>query len=591
MSRLSRNSEGPGPQRIAAVQHIAGAWRVVIADVGSGRATLVDAQSVREAGAQESLGRLLKDQRVERIVRVAPGAETIARTLPIPEGAPEAVGAALRLLAEAELPDSLPPHRRAAGAAEGAGRSRSALVVGWNGTAAQPLAAGIPEFWTAPVAALSILRSGGGYAACAEPASGSISVVASGPDRTIARVLREDNAPSAWDRAVHAAIMDTLRAAGIEIATRSGPAPEVLLDVDSLLALKDRVRGWKDESRWVADYAACIGAVLLAGSPDPLVRPLAEMTASGRAVKEPLPERVATWLSERRHAYAAAAIAAGIILVAPLGFAAARLGVLNAKSAGLTEALQSRQETAARAALYAQLEQVRWPMTKLMADVAGATPVGVVLDECRIAVDQGLTIRGSAENSDQLYTLQKNLSATRVFKDVVIPRYDGTSRGVEFELSAAVASPSTVSRPAEDFAAAPLAVRLYGAGASNTAPPVAPRGRETREAAHISRGAENAPARGPAHGAENAPPTARPTEDNSRRPAAADKDEVPPPLSDEEIAKMDKNTAMKEWVRRRTYPQTHPKLEPEVKQRLEEEAAKAKAQMDKAKAAETGGAP
>jgi hypothetical protein len=66
------------------------------------------------------------------------------------------------------------------------------------------------------------------------------------------------------------------------------------------------------------------------------------------------------------------------------------------------------------------------------------------------------------------------------------------------------------------------------------------------------------------------------------RPAASPPGEAPPPLTDEQIAKMDKPVATKEWVNRKTFPQKNPTLDAATKSRLEEEVRKLREQMDKA---------
>ena len=83
----------------------------------------------------------------------------------------------------------------------------------------------------------------------------------------------------------------------------------------------------------------------------------------------------------------------------------------------------------------------------------------------------------------------------------------------------------------------------------------------------------------------------RRSEGESRRPQTADSDALPAPLTDDQIAKMDFTTAMREWSTRKKYVQTHPKLDAGDKTRLDDEVTKTKARMDEAKkAASEGGA-
>lgn len=57
-------------------------------------------------------------------------------------------------------------------------------------------------------------------------------------------------------------------------------------------------------------------------------------------------------------------------------------------------------------------------------------------------------------------------------------------------------------------------------------------------------------------------------------------------MKDEQIAKMEKVTAMKEMVTRRTYPQKNPSLDASTKRRLEDEVTKL---QERIKALNAGG--
>jgi hypothetical protein len=74
----------------------------------------------------------------------------------------------------------------------------------------------------------------------------------------------------------------------------------------------------------------------------------------------------------------------------------------------------------------------------------------------------------------------------------------------------------------------------------------------------------------------------RPREDSSPRPSA---DELPAPVAQADIDKMDSNTAMKGWTSRRRYIQKTPSLDASTKQRLEDEIQKLRERQQKANAA------
>jgi hypothetical protein len=70
--------------------------------------------------------------------------------------------------------------------------------------------------------------------------------------------------------------------------------------------------------------------------------------------------------------------------------------------------------------------------------------------------------------------------------------------------------------------------------------------------------------------------------DLSPKPVAAP-GSAPAPISDADIAAMDRTTAIKEWTTRKTAA-SKPGVDPAIKQRLEDEASKCKARFDQTRA-------
>jgi hypothetical protein len=139
-----------------------------------------------------------------------------------------------------------------------------------------------------------------------------------------------------------------------------------------------------------------------------------------------------------------------------------------------------------------------------------------------------------------------------------------------------VASPFINAAPAEDYVSQPLAVRLYGEGASNT---------------NWDAKADSQPSARPVR-AERRPSGDDKSDDSKAddgpeapsRPSGSTATEVPPAVTDDQIKAMDFNTSMKAWVTRKTTLSKDKTLDQATKDRLTAEIEKLKAQMDAEKA-------
>lgn len=590
---------GPGltsatPAVAAALHRQGGKWRLVVVANRTG-VSLVEARTLEN---QSGLAELLTQHKVTRLVRVAPAGETVARCASVPAGTSDELGAAASLLAEAQLPESIAAHRRAAGIVPNgeATGGRMALLVGWQGDAEKPLSEEIEETWTTPAAALSTLRQGKGASAVyADAGEGSMSMLVFGDSKSVARVLVEE-APTAnaFARAVTGVVGETCSAVGAPSPGTPMNSYGVVLSLDpgSMSAVSSAVQGVPDQKQWFDQYGIALGAAMIALSKDPLVRPLATMLSSAPVKRQAPPERVVTWLSRPRNAWGLLAAAIVLVLLGPLVVAQARLAILQGKSRGLGDIKQERVESARRLAMYAQFERQnsRWPMTKLLADISAAIPREVTADSIRLGTDQGLAISGTAKTSDKLDEMLTNLNRTKLLGNVKLNRVEASSSGQEFELTADVLNPYAKATGLDDYGAKPLAEWLYGPGASNTATPI---NKSTREASSPVRDSPRAAARandrperadradrgngdrGERSGSRSSEAPSRPSSSTS---ASAD---PPPPLSDDDIKKMDKPTAMKAWVERVNYPKVHSNLDGTTKARLDEEAQKLKEQFQK----------
>ena len=597
MTRLATNGNGHRA-RLAALHGAGGAWRLVVieqAGGAGGRARVLRAQTVRSedgAGVRDAM----QQAGVERLVRVAPAEQTVCRVQPAQVGDPEQTAAAMALIAEAELSGVAPRWRIAAGLIDDPGGQGEglALLTAWRegGAGAAPAQVHPGEFWTTEIAALAALRGGAGQLAlAARRASGVVSVLASGPRATVARTVREANdTPDGWRAAVIAAAEETCGQVGAEVdAGEIDPqAALVWLDTTALDALRGRVQGLGSGQAWLNEYGVALGAALLAASDDPARAPLAQLRAYAPVQRRRIAERVVEVVSSPRRASVVLAVSLALIVLMPLVVAWGRVALLEAGAERAAGFEDERRALARQAALYEQLERSRLPMTRLLADVSGATPPHVVIDRLRLSRDQGLTLEGrvhvvrdegpaaAPDNPQELVTaLERNLAATGVFGGIRVNRSEVSAGSVQFEITARVDRPHANPKPAIDFAERSLAQWLYGERGDNTARPVALSEPLRAERPGSSRRAES--------GAAGAEPREASREASSRRPdgeGSASRDGIPAELTDAEIEAMDLSTARRTMVGRMT-ARNRAEVDEGTRARLNDEISRLQAHIAK----------
>jgi Tfp pilus assembly protein PilN len=546
---------------VLAVHAAGGRWSLVV--VRPEGPTLVESASGDGDGIA-ALSAAMERHRVDRVVRVAPARESIVKGVQVAPSAPAEALAALSLMAEAQLPETLPAFRRGYGLVPDVGREggRLGLLTAWR--APVPDGPAVPvEFetdWTTEAVSLAFLRgSEAGIAGRADEATGLVTLVGAGSKGVVVRSLIERAEDGASLRA-------RARALASEAAVAVGCA-EPLMTPGGLLLPAWRlssgvIAGAPAEAEWLDRHGLALGAALAACAGEES-RPLVSLRERAEVQRRTVWSVAAEVLGDRRRAALALAAAVALLLAGPWALAGIRLAVLGAKSEGLTERVKELDQAGRREAMYRQMESSRWPMTKLLADFSRAAPVGVTVEALSISPDQGLSVQGRADSQETLNTLLETLNATRVFTSARINRLESAVSGVAFQLTAGVSNPHGRAAAGEDFASRPLAVRLYGEGATNTATPVALDRPVTTNGG--SRSVSAAPPR---------PARDRPEPSTAPNPSiggASAGDAVPPPLTDEQIAALDRRAAMTEMVRRRTYPQRNRDVDAAVRSRLEDE--------------------
>lgn len=515
------------------------------------------------------------------LVGLVPLGQTVCRTAEIPGGSSGEMLSAAAILAEVQLPESVPAHRRGAGALRSTtnGPAAVATMCGWvSDSAGEAAAAGKTASWCVIPAALAGLSVR--PIVYADPADGTIAAITERAGSPSVRVLREDPSDAiGWRELLEKLGGESTGVDRVTSAGAAGATPWLGMPEGAIADLRSRIRGVSIDADWLARYGLLCGAALVASGADELLAPMARLKATAPQRVQPPYERGLAWLTLPRNAITAVAASLALMVAVPLGVAWLRVKVLDSKAAGLQQQKSKRSELDRRSALYRQLELTRLPMTKLLASVAAATPEQIVATSVRLSPDQGLGVQGIASSPEQVDQFQQNLNKTKLFSDVKITRRDAKSDGgIEFDISAdQVVNAHLAFAPIDDFAARTLAARLGVDESAMTADAGDPALRSERPARRNGRtsGTPSADADG--------------TRAASERPAAAST-EPPSEISQAEIDKLDHSTAMKSWVLRRSFISKNPKLDPSLKARLESEIDRLKARQDKALAEKTKGA-
>ncbi len=461
-----------------------------------------------------------------------------------------------------------------------------ALLIGWPESSASPAqlqsAADFEsEHWIPePVALACFARSSVAAArpgvesvVYADPSAGSAIILAASITKSVARILRADASSSgAFAASVSSAFAETRKAIALPptpIAVSGSEASLSIFTADDVNpGPQTAITGLADPSLKTA-HAVALGAAIAWSARDPALSPLLLLSATAPDKSSSPLLAVISWLSDSRRAAIVIAACMAALLLWPLAVAAARSAVVQQRAGG-AEALRERLDRAdAQATFYDLLRSRRWPMTKLLADVAGAAPAGLRLESIELNPEQtgngGLSLRGHADNREVIAAFRKNLTDLRIFDDVTFSTSASNSpdsSGDDFRLQARVAGPLMRVNPSHDFAKQSLASLMYGSDAPADSARAehrsereqrssdSPAGRSSRRAGRASSPATEAPK----------PP------------------EIPPPITDEQIAALDAKSATDEY-RKRSAAANSATIDASTKQRLKDEADKCKARM------------
>lgn len=564
-------------------------------------------------GGDAGLSAFLEQAGVDLLIRIIPAPMTVARvtTLPEMEGDAQppattaaAMAEALGLIAESELPAALPAHRRAAGVirpgrAVGGPAKSVGLISGWperdeDTTAWRRTWAG-PQVGVSEIAALaSLAQAVGGVerAMVADAASGGVGIVCAGPVKVVVRVAK---LTASGESAAAVRDFESAAALALEETARAAESPGTGSPAGTRFLLSPepstpRLGGAIRDKAWLNTYGIAFGAITLLADAAPTTHGLVALHLLEPKTRPPVLARVSGFFGKPLRAGVAIAACLAVVMGLPLGVALARVRMLE-KQVTDEPALLARNDAAERElAFYKLLREKRWPMTKLLADVSGAAPVGVLVETIEIGQGEGLTVRGKANSSDLVTTFRENLGKTKVFTQVTTPSTSPNADGVQFQLTAKVPPGAAVfpAKPIEDFAAKTLAERLYGEAARGHTPSRGERSSASRpdRADRGDRGSRGRSTNGASSSSsgsassQNIGPNAWPDRPRTPTPAAAKTDVavIPPPLTDADLAAMTRATAMLEFGKRKKAA-TQSGLDDATRRRLTEESEKAKARM------------
>lgn len=502
---------------------------------------------------------------VRHLIRIAPAARTIARSVQIPKAPTADLLTALELMAEAQLATVPDPHRRgwAIVPLPSARDTAPAVVLGWLG-AAPDLILDTPtalahESWTSELLALTLLLpTAGASAASIDRSSGSIGVATCAPTLRL-RSLREDASNSArFD--------ETIREVRASLGTETTLATDGNLSIILSRSARERLADLGPEATqpvWLARYALAAGVAGAALNDElfPAIRPAISLRAEPPPRQMSPIERGMRWISIPKHALAVIAIGLGVALFAPLGLAAARHAILSSRLAATKQGGTDTQLLQKRGDFMDELSRRRWPLTKVLGDLAGAMPIGVQVESITLSPGNPISIRGVAENSDKLKEFTKKLNDTGVFIDAVANSQERATEGITFDItSARVIRPNAEAKGLEDFGAQSLGVRLYGEGYKEV---------EAAEQAKLKEAEAKRSERGSGRRGEIFDSA------SSRQP---DAEPIPEPLAADKIAKLNRTEAGKEMSLRRKVA-SRAGLDSEVKKRLTSEVEALRARL------------
>lgn len=581
-------------------------WRLAVLGTGGDRPRIIETLSV-PAADPAALDQALTRLKPEVLVGVIPSSQTVWRSVdaPPPAGSSAEAQGALSLLAEAHAPTGTPAHRRGAGLLRLGAELDAMASVAWTGELTgwpAELVEAVGQ-WAPEPAALAWLAAATGRApgtlhVYADRSSGSIALVAGVPadhdkvpeslPKAVCRVLREDGSePEYW--------CETVAAISGEVGDASALAvdhiqPDVTRPCAVMLGPTTGTspgQGFLADRTWLDQYGIAAGAAAMALWHDPLSEPLLSMRAAAPTERRSILVSTVEWLAKPSRAYPVMALCVLAVILWPLGVAYSRWSVLKSAAGEAAKTQSDYKRAAEEADFYQALADRRIPMTKMLAELTANAPPGIIIET--LSIDQRkVTVRGTTESGDLVSEWRSTLGNSRIFEDVRTPVIEAGASPIKFDLEAVIGQPL-----------------LAYAGVTTGSVP-SDTGKRESSRPLISENDRPAP---PPRSADGARKSDQPsnggntrtnrTRDNNRTGAKGDSGKsatgaksepaaIPEPISDAQIAALDRAGAMREWAARRRASLT-PGIDDATRSRLVDEAAKAQQRMQSLPSGEGGG--
>lgn len=453
------------------------------------RATVLDSREFAAADAN-GLVSWLQSKSCNDLRMMLPASAVIVRMTTLPAASANQMLAALSLQAESFFLGTVPRHRLGlAVLAESADRDRDreGVVIAWppthTVTEASAHLESITRYIPEPAALLPLATADIPAVSC-DRRAGSIAIALRSESGVVLRSAREDSTGDAWNEGIRRAVAETALNAGFETSRIAGVVaaaesnlelggdrglivdPEIRRHLEPSVSVE--VAAAAGDAQWWRSWALLLGAAVAVNGA------LADLCRLRRHEAGSEPTRLARFLvrySSPTRAVRVCVAAVAIAAIAPLGAAWLRAAIYEWKlPSSLGEFQLQQRDIERRIAHYEAVSRKSLPVSKILGDLAVATPDGIELESIQMSPTQGISVRGTAKpqggkQPDEIVNAMARLmDSSGVFRKTNWGWNTPDGRGeFKFSLSAEIARPTLMPEyeASRDWAIKTLAQRKY----------------------------------------------------------------------------------------------------------------------------------